>query len=58
MRVMGALDLVLALSLALLILQGGILEPNMLLLMLVALGIELGIVAWLGTRHEMQLAQD
>jgi hypothetical protein len=58
MRVMGALDLVLALSLALLILQGGILEPNMLLLMLVALGIELGIVAWLGTRHDMQLAQD
>ena len=58
MRVMGALDLVLALCLALLILQGGILEPNMLLLMLVALGIELGIVAWLGTRHDMQLAQD
>jgi len=58
MRVMGALDLVLALCLALLILQGQILEPNMLLLMLVALGIELGIVAWLGTRHDMQLARD
>ena len=58
MRVMGALDLVLALCLALLILQGQILEPNMLLLMLVALGIELGIVAWLGTRHDMELARD
>ena len=58
MRVMGALDLVLSLCLALLILQGGILEPNMLLLILTALGIELGIVAWLGTRHDMQLAQD
>ena len=40
------------------LLQGGILEPNMLLLILTALGIELGIVAWLGTRHDMQLAQD
>ena len=58
MRVMGALDLVFALCLALLILQGQILEPNMLLLMLVALGIELGIVAWLGTRHDMELARD
>ena len=58
MRVMGALDLVLALCLAMLILQNQILDPTMLLLMLVALGIELGIVAWLGTRHDMQLAQD
>jgi len=58
MRVMGALDLVISFCLALLILQNSILEPNMLLLMLVALGIELGIVAWLGTRHDMQLAQD
>jgi hypothetical protein len=58
MRVMGALDLVLSLCLGLLILQDQILEPSMLLLMLVALGIELGIVAWLGTRHDMQLAQD
>ena len=58
MRVMGALDLVLSFSIALLILQGGILDPTMLLLMLTALGIELGIVAWLGTRHDMQLAQD
>ena len=58
MRVMGALDLVFALCLALLILQDQILEPNMLLLMLVALGIELGIVAWLGTRHDMELARD
>jgi hypothetical protein len=58
MRVMGALDLILALCLAMLILQNQILDPTMLLLMLVALGIELGIVAWLGTRHDMQLAQD
>ncbi|CAI8316712.1 MAG: Uncharacterised protein [Euryarchaeota archaeon UBA443] len=58
MRVMGALDLVLSFCLALLILQSSILDPTMLLLMLAALGIELGIVAWLGTRYDLQLAQD
>jgi len=42
----------------LLILQSSILDPTMLLLMLAALGIELGIVAWLGTRYDLQLAQD
>ena len=58
MRIMGALDLVLAFCIALLILQSSILDPTMLLLMLAALGIELGIVAWLGTRYDLQLAQD
>ena len=58
MRVFGALDLVLAFCLALLILQEGMLDPSMLLLMLGALAIELGIVAWLGTRYDLQLAQD
>ena len=58
MRVFGALDLVLAVCIALLILQEGLLDPIMLLLMLGALAIELGIVAWLGTRYDLQLAQD
>ena len=58
MRVFGALDLVLAFCIALLILQEGLLDPIMLLLMLGALAIELGIVAWLGTRYDLQLAQD
>ncbi|DAC64044.1 MAG TPA: hypothetical protein D7I10_00785, partial [Candidatus Poseidoniales archaeon] len=58
MRVFGALDLVLAFCIALLILQEGLLDPSMLLLMLGALAIELGIVAWLGTRYDLQLAQD
>tara|TARA_A100001037_G_scaffold287588_1_gene297219 strand:+ start:313 stop:1737 length:1425 start_codon:yes stop_codon:yes gene_type:complete len=58
MRVFGALDLVLSFCIALLILQEGMLDPIMLLLMLGALAIELGIVAWLGTRYDLQLAQD
>ena len=58
MRVFGALDLVLSFCIALLILQEGMLDPIMLLLMLSALAIELGIVAWLGTRYDLQLAQD
>ena len=58
MRVFGALDMVLSFCIALLILQEGMLDPIMLLLMLGALAIELGIVAWLGTRYDLQLAQD
>ena len=58
MRVFGALDLVLSFCIALLILQEGMLDPIMLLLMLGALAIELGIVAWLGARYDLQLAQD
>ena len=58
MRVFGALDLVLSFCIALLILQEGMLNPIMLLLMLGALAIELGIVAWLGTRYDLQLARD
>ena len=58
MRVFGALDMVLSFSIALPILQEGMLDPTMLLLMLGALAIELGIVAWLGTRYDLQLAQD
>ena len=52
------LDMVLSFCIALLILQEGMLDPVMLLLMLGALAIELGIVAWLGTRYDLQLAQD
>ena len=58
MRVMGAFDLVLSIAVWLLILQDNVLDSQMLLLMLLALGVELGIVAWLGTRHQLQLAQD
>lgn len=58
MRVMGAFDLALAIVIWLLVMQDGVLDPTMLLIMLVALGTELGIVAWLGTRHDLQLAQD
>ena len=58
MRVMGALDLVISLCLALLIMKDGLLEPISLLIILVALGFELSIVAWLGARHDVQLAQD
>jgi hypothetical protein len=58
MRVMGAFDLVLSIAVWLLILQDNVLDSEMLLLMLLALGVELGIVAWLGTRHQLQLAQD
>jgi len=58
MRIMGAMDLVISICLALLIIQGGLLDPSMLLVMLIALGLELSIVAWLGTRHDLQLAQD
>ena len=58
MRVMVALDLVISLCLALLIMKDGLLEPISLLIILVALGFELSIVAWLGARHDVQLAQD
>ncbi len=58
MRITGAFDLVLAIAVWLLIVQDGVLDSQMLLLMLLALGIELGIVAWLGTRHQLQLSQD
>jgi hypothetical protein len=58
MRIVGAFDLALTLAVWLLIVKDGVLEPTMLLLMLTALGTELGIVAWLGTRYDLQLAKD
>ena len=56
-RIWGAADLVIALVCAAMAAQG-VIDPMMVLIMLVALGIELGIVAWLGQKHEGQLAID
>ncbi len=55
LRVWGAADLVIALVAAALAAQG-LLNPTSLLLMGIALGLELGIVAWLGQKHEGQMA--
>ena len=57
LRVWGAADLVLALVVAALAAQGEI-NTNSLLLMGIALGLELGIIAWLGQKHEGQMAID
>ncbi|MDP6906946.1 MAG: hypothetical protein QF440_05960 [Candidatus Thalassarchaeaceae archaeon] len=58
MRVAGAFDLALSIAIWLLIMQDDVLNSQNILVMLLALGIELGIVAWLGTRHQLQLSQD
>ena len=57
LRIWGAVDLVLAIVAGLLSIQT-VVDPIGLLLMLIALGIVLGIVAWLGQRYEGQLAVD
>lgn len=57
LRVWGAADLVIALVVAALVSQGQI-NSGSLLLMGIALGIELGIVAWLGQKHEGEMAVD
>jgi len=57
LRIWGAADLVLAIVAGLLSIQT-VVDPIGLLLMLIALGIVLGIVAWLGQRYEGQLAED
>ena len=57
LRVWGAADLVIALVAAALASQGTI-NSNSLLLMGIALGLELGIIAWLGQKHEGQMAID
>ncbi|MCH2358381.1 MAG: hypothetical protein MK235_02565 [Candidatus Poseidoniales archaeon] len=57
LRIWGAADLVLAIVAGLLSIQT-VVDPIGLLLMLIALGIVLGIVAWLGQRYEGQLAVD
>ncbi len=57
LRIWGAADLVLAIVAGLLSIQTTV-DPIGLLLMLIALGIVLGIVAWLGQRYEGQLAVD
>lgn len=57
LRVWGAADLVFALVVAALAAQG-VINTNSLLLMGIALGLELGIIAWLGQKHEGQMAID
>ena len=57
LRIWGAADLVIALVVAALVAQGQ-LNSTSLLLMGIALGIELGIVAWLGQKHEGEMAVD
>ena len=57
LRVWGAADLVFALVAAALASQG-VINTNSLLLMGIALGLELGIIAWLGQKHEGQMAID
>ncbi|MDP6742031.1 MAG: hypothetical protein QF544_03085 [Candidatus Thalassarchaeaceae archaeon] len=57
LRIWGAADLILALVVAALAAQGEI-NPTSLLLMGIALGVELGIIAWLGQKHEGQMAVD
>ena len=57
LRIWGAADLVFALVAAALASQG-VINTNSLLLMGIALGLELGIIAWLGQKHEGQMAID
>jgi hypothetical protein len=58
LRAFGAFDLVLSIIAASLAMKGDLLDPTMLLLVLCALGLVLGIVAWLGQRHQEQLSVD
>ena len=57
LRIWGAADLIIALVIAALAAKGEI-NSTSLLLMGIALGIELGIIAWLGQKHEGQMAVD
>jgi hypothetical protein len=57
LRIWGAADLILALVVAALAAQGEI-NSSSLLLMGIALGVQLGIIAWLGQKHEGQMALD
>ena len=57
LRFWGAADLVVGLVCAALAARG-VLDSTTLLLILIALGIELGIITWLGQKHEGQMAVD
>ena len=57
LRIWGAADLIIALVTAALAAKGE-LNSTSLLLMGIALGVELGIIAWLGQKHEGQMAVD
>ena len=57
LRIWGAADLIIALDTAALAAKGE-LNSTSLLLMGIALGVELGIIAWLGQKHEGQMAVD
>jgi|GEM_PF-59657 hypothetical protein len=57
LRFWGAADLVVGLVCAALAAQG-VLDTTTLLMILIALGFELGIITWLGQKHEGQMAVD
>ncbi len=57
LRFWGAADLVVGLVCAALAARG-VLDSTTLLLLLIALGIELGIIPWLGQKHEGRMAVD
>ena len=56
-RIWGLADLILAILVALIFVQG-ITEPVTLLTALIVVAIELGVVSWLGQRNEEALLQD
>jgi hypothetical protein len=56
LRFWGAFDLAIALILALLTMRAALLEPVTALIILSALAIELGIVVWLGQRHQEEMS--
>ena len=57
LRIWGLADLILAVLVALIFVQG-ITEPVTLLIALMVLAGELGLVSWLGQRNEKSLLQD
>ncbi len=52
LRFWGAFDLAAAVTLALLTMRAALLEPTVALIALTALAVELGVVVWLGQRHQ------
>ena len=56
LRFWGAFDLGIAVTLALLTMRAALLEPVTALIILTALAVELGIVVWLGQRHQEEMS--
>jgi len=57
LRIWGLIDLILAVLVALIFVQG-ITQPVTLLIALMVVAAELGVVSWLGQRNEEALLQD